>query len=249
MSYVIFLAGIRQTENKVVCSAIAIALHYIFLTDFALMLAEGILIVRMVVFVFPASSIIHKLIPACWIVPAVIVGISTAVTKLKGYGNQQLYVFSYQSCWLTLESNLIWAFIGPALLVIVINFMFIIITVYKMMTTRGLAAKTLQVKFKIGLKSICVILPLFGLTWVLGAFSINDDLVMFQYLFATFNSLQGFFICLFHCILNEQVRLGYRHYQRRRHAYRMDSKLPTESTNTDNSKTHRLNDNFREEKK
>ncbi|OPL21525.1 hypothetical protein AM593_04691, partial [Mytilus galloprovincialis] len=161
MSYVIFLAGITQTENKVVCSAIAIALHYIFLTDFALMLAEGILIVRMV-----------------------------------------------------------------------INFMFIIITVYKMMTSRGLAAKTLQVKFKIGLKSICVILPLFGLTWVLGAFSINDDLVMFQYLFATFNSLQGFFICLFHCILNEQVRLGYRHYQRRRHAYRMDSKLPTESTNT-----------------
>ncbi|VDI01660.1 latrophilin 2, partial [Mytilus galloprovincialis] len=228
MSYVIFLAGITQTENKVVCSAIAIALHYIFLTDFALMLAEGILIVRMVVFVFPASSIIHKLIPACWIVPAVIVGITAAVTKLKGYGNQQF-------CWLTLESNLIWAFIGPALLVIVINFMFIIITVYKMMTTRGLAAKTLQVKFKIGLKSICVILPLFGLTWVLGAFSINDDLVMFQYLFATFNSLQ--------------VRLGYRHFQRRRHAYRMDSKLPTDSTNTDNSKTHRLNDNFREKKK
>ncbi|VDI06533.1 brain-specific angiogenesis inhibitor 3 [Mytilus galloprovincialis] len=242
MSYVIFLAGITQTENKVVCSAIAIALHYIFLTDFALMLAEGILIVRMVVFVFPASSIIHKLIPACWIIPAGIVGVTAAVTKLKGYGNQQF-------CWLTLESNLIWAFIGPALLVILINFMFIIITVYKMMTSRGLAAKTLQVKFKIGLKSICVILPLFGLTWVLGAFSINDDLVMFQYLFATFNSLQGFFICLFHCILNEQVRLGYRHFQRRRHAYRMDSKLPTESTNTDNSKTHRLNDNFREKKK
>ncbi|VDI84318.1 latrophilin 2, partial [Mytilus galloprovincialis] len=218
-------AILMSPGRAVVCSAIAIALHYIFLTDFALMLAEGILIVRMVVYVFPASSIIHKLIPACWIIPAVIVGVTAALTKLKGYGNQQF-------CWLTLESNLIWAFIGPALLVILINFMFIIITVYKMMTSRGLAAKTLQVKLKIGLKSICVILPLFGLTWVLGAFSINDDLVMFQYLFATFNSLQGFFICLFHCILNEQVRLGYRHFQRRRHAYRMDSKLPTDSTNT-----------------
>ncbi|CAC5362288.1 unnamed protein product [Mytilus coruscus] len=224
MSYVIFLAGITQTENKVVCSAIAIGLHFMFLTDFALMLAEGILIVRMVVFVFPTSSIVHKLIPACWIVPAGTVGITAAVTKLKGYGNQQF-------CWLTLESNLIWAFIGSALLVILINFMFIIIAVYKMMTSRGLAAKTLQMKFKIGLKSICVILPLFGLTWVLGTFSINDDLVMFQYLFATFNSLQGFFICLFHCFLNDQIRLGYRHYQRLRHAHRMDSKLPTESTN------------------
>ncbi|XP_071124121.1 adhesion G protein-coupled receptor B3-like [Mytilus edulis] len=113
ISYVIFLAGITRTENKVVCSVIAVALHYMFLTDFALMLAEGIHIVRMVVIIFPTRSIVYKLIPACWIVPAGIVGISATSTKLKGYGNQQF-------CWLTLESNLIWAFIGPALLVIMV---------------------------------------------------------------------------------------------------------------------------------
>ncbi|CAG2246565.1 ADGRB1 [Mytilus edulis] len=90
MSYVIFLAGITQTQNKVICSAIAVGLHFMFLTDFALMLSEGILIVRMVVFVFPTNSISHKLIPACWIVPACIVGITAGLTKLKGYGNQQL---------------------------------------------------------------------------------------------------------------------------------------------------------------
>ncbi|VDI04201.1 brain-specific angiogenesis inhibitor 3 [Mytilus galloprovincialis] len=241
LSYVIFLTGIKQTENKVVCSAIAVALHYMFLTDFALMLAEGILIVRMVVLIFPTSSIVHRLIPACWIVPFGIVGISAGVTKLKGYGNQQF-------CWLTLDSNLIWAFIGPALLVILINFIIIIITMYKMMSSRGLASKTLKVKSKVGLKSMCVILPLFGVTWVLGAFSLNEDLVMFQYLFAIFNSLQGLFICVFHCCLNEQVRQGYRHYQRRRHANRMDSKPPTESTNYELPKTQHINENFRSEK-
>ncbi|CAG2246566.1 ADGRL2 [Mytilus edulis] len=75
---------------EVICSAIAVGLHFMFLTDFALMLSEGILIVRMVVFVFPTNSISHKLIPACWIVPACIVGITAGLTKLKGYGNQQL---------------------------------------------------------------------------------------------------------------------------------------------------------------
>jgi hypothetical protein len=40
------------------------------------------------------------------------------------------------------------------------------------------------------MRSICVILPLFGVTWVFGVFSINEDLVVFQYLFAIFNSLQ-----------------------------------------------------------
>lgn len=44
--------------------------------------------------------------------------------------------------------------------------------------------------FRAGMRSICVILPLFGVTWVLGVFSVNEDLVVFQYLFAIFNSLQ-----------------------------------------------------------
>ncbi|XP_063416336.1 adhesion G protein-coupled receptor L3-like [Mytilus trossulus] len=229
LSYIIFLAGITRTDNKEVCTAIAVALHYIFLTDFALMLAEGIHLVRMVVIIFPSKSIIQWLLPACWVLPGGIVGIAASVTKLKGYGNQKI-------CWLTLESNLIWAFIGPALLVILINFVIIIITVSKIMTSKGLAKKTIQEKSKIGSTSICVMLPLFGVTWVLGAFSLNEDLVMFQYLFSTFNSLQGLFICLFHCFLNKKVREGYHHFQRRRKANRMDTKLSSDLTNYDNNK-------------
>ncbi|CAC5362286.1 ADGRB1 [Mytilus coruscus] len=141
LSYVIFLAGITQTENEIVCSVIAVALHYMFLTDFALMLAEGIIYVKMVVFMFNQNSIVHLLIPACWIVPAGIVGISAGVTKLKGYGNQQF-------CWLTPETNLIWAFIGPALLVILINVIVIIIVLYKTMTVQAVAAKTPKEKSK-----------------------------------------------------------------------------------------------------
>ncbi|XP_052062393.1 adhesion G protein-coupled receptor B2-like [Mytilus californianus] len=224
LSYTIFLAGITRTEIKEVCTAIAIGLHYMFLTDFCLMLAEGIQIVRMVVIVFSTRSIVRWLLPLCWIVPGIVVGISAGITQLKGYGNQQF-------CWLTLESNLIWAFIGPALLVILINFVIFIIMVYKIMTSRGIAGKELREKIWIGLKSICIILPLFGVTWVLGAFSVNDDLVMFQYLFAIFNSLQGFFICLLHCFFNKEVRQGYNHYQTRR----LDLKLSSNSTNTDNT--------------
>ncbi|VDH92803.1 latrophilin 2 [Mytilus galloprovincialis] len=224
LSYVLFLAGITRTENKAVCTAIAVALHYMFLTDFALMLAEGILIVRMVIIVFPTKSIVHWLLPTCWVVPGIIVGISAGVTKLNGYGNEQF-------CWLTLDSNLIWAFIGPALIVILINFVIIVLTVHKMMTTKGLARKTLEEKSRIGIESICVILPLFGITWVLGAFSVNEDLVMFQYLFAIFNSLQGLFICLFHCFFNKQVKQGYYHFQRRRKANWSNIVVSTDTSN------------------
>ena len=40
------------------------------------------------------------------------------------------------------------------------------------------------------LRSLCVLLPIMGLTWIFGVFSVNEDLVAFQYIFAIFNSLQ-----------------------------------------------------------
>ncbi|VDI07793.1 Hypothetical predicted protein [Mytilus galloprovincialis] len=81
------------------------------------------------------------------VVPAGIVGISASVTKLKGYGNDQF-------CWLSLETNLIWAFIGPALLVILINVIVTIIAVYKLMTIQAHAMKTLKEKLKIPRSSL-----------------------------------------------------------------------------------------------
>ncbi|CAG2198543.1 unnamed protein product [Mytilus edulis] len=194
-SYILFLAGVTKTSNKVVCTAIAITLHYLFLLDFALMLAEGIQVAIMVVIIFRTKSILQWLLPLCYIIPAVIVSISAGVTKLEGYGNSQF-------CWLTIESKLIWAFVAPALFVVVTNIIILIIMIYKIMTTRGLAAKTLKEKSKAGIKSICVIFPLFGITWILGAFSVNEDLVVFQYLFAVCNSLQVHFCSLFNLNLN-----------------------------------------------
>ena len=46
--------------------------------------------------------------------------------------------------------------------------------------------------FRAEIANICVLLPLFGLTWVFGIFSVDEDAVIFQYLFAILNSLQVF---------------------------------------------------------
>lgn len=48
-----------------------------------------------------------------------------------------------------------------------------------------------------GLRGMCALLPTLGLTWVFGVLSLGGATVVFQYLFAIFNSLQvgeiGFF--------------------------------------------------------
>ena len=53
---------------------------------------------------------------------------------------------------------------------------------------------------------------LFGLTWLFAifTFSVSGLRETFQLLFTVFNSLQGAFIFLFTCVLNPEVRKGWR---------------------------------------
>ena len=54
--------------------------------------------------------------------------------------------------------------------------------------------------------SLLGIMFLFGITWVLAAFTIREASLTFQILFAAVNSLQGFFVFIFFCVLSSEVR-------------------------------------------
>ncbi|KAK9391509.1 adhesion G-protein coupled receptor D1-like [Crotalus adamanteus] len=60
-------------------------------------------------------------------------------------------------------------------------------------------------------KAVAVLLPILGSSWIFGVLAVNERALVFQYLFAIFNSLQGFFIFLFHCLLNSEVRAAFKH--------------------------------------
>lgn len=68
------------------------------------------------------------------------------------------------------------------------------------------------------------LLCLLGLTWAFGLMYINESTVIMAYLFTIFNSLQGMFIFIFHCILQKKVR------------HKARQKLPVWQTHTN---THR----------
>ncbi|KAH3729506.1 hypothetical protein DPMN_055478 [Dreissena polymorpha] len=71
---------------------------------------------------------------------------------------------------------------------------------------KSMETKTSAEKIKTSLRSLCVLVPLMGVSWILGIFYINDNLFFMQYLFAICNGLQGVFIFIFHCLLNKKVR-------------------------------------------
>uniref|UniRef100_A0A3Q2VPR7 G-protein coupled receptors family 2 profile 2 domain-containing protein n=1 Tax=Haplochromis burtoni TaxID=8153 RepID=A0A3Q2VPR7_HAPBU len=60
------------------------------------------------------------------------------------------------------------------------------------------------------LKAVASLTVLLGLTWSIGFFSFGPARVVLVYLFVFLNSLQGFFVFLFHCLMKENVRKQWR---------------------------------------
>ncbi|XP_069102926.1 uncharacterized protein [Argopecten irradians] len=233
-AYVLFLAGIDQTQDSVMCTTMAALLHYFFLSTFCLMLAEGIQLLISVTFVFHATSKLKWLLLVGWGLPLVIVGITIGVTYDNEYKAEDY-------CWLTLSNGVIYSFVGPAVCIIMINVIVIFHVMKAMFSSKLIATKTEKQKIFAGVRSVMVLLPILGITWLFGIISINNDLLAFQYLFAVTNSLQGFFIFLFYCIFNQPVRKALekkiKRFESRTQSSRTGSKLQMLKTNSSDSIT------------
>ncbi|XP_048240604.1 serine-rich adhesin for platelets-like isoform X5 [Haliotis rufescens] len=223
-AYSVFLAGVERTENKAVCTAVAAMLHYFFLAAFSLMFAQGVDITLQVVHVFREPSKLKIVLPLAWGVPAVIVGITLGVTRLEGYGNDQF-------CWLTVTDGVLYAFVGPVLFVVLANSVIIIIILRALCSTKLMVTKRRRERATTTVRSLCVLMPVLGVAWVCGVLAINNYTVIFQYLFASFNSLQGFLIFIMHCLFNRAIIDGVRKAKARYETNKTTSKSLPDSRN------------------
>ncbi|XP_053397968.1 adhesion G protein-coupled receptor E1-like [Mercenaria mercenaria] len=199
VSYILFLGGVTQTSNETACTAVAVALHYVFLVLFFLMLAEGITVFITVTFPFHKKSHLIELLIAAFVIPLVITGTTAGVSKLEGYGNKN-------NCWLKPDTWLFWTFAGPACAVILANYITIGLFFRRLFGTKASHVKTLKEKAKMTAVAIGVLTPVMGLTWVFGIFSVNEETIWLQYVFCVLTSFQGILIFLFHCVGNKQLR-------------------------------------------
>uniref|UniRef100_A0A674F365 Adhesion G protein-coupled receptor L2 n=1 Tax=Salmo trutta TaxID=8032 RepID=A0A674F365_SALTR len=110
----VFLVGINMTEPKLVCSIIAVVLHFFFLAAFAWMCLEGVQLYLMLVEVFESEFSRRKYYYASgYLFPAVVVGISAAI-DYRSYGTPR-------ACWLRVDNHFIWSFIGPVTFIIMVS--------------------------------------------------------------------------------------------------------------------------------
>jgi len=80
----------------------------------------------------------------------------------------------------------------------------ILVRVIKEMMTMQHAKENQSEQIRLGIKAFVVLVPLLGVTWLFGFLSPLD--IALTYIFVILNSTQGFFIFLFHCLRNKEIR-------------------------------------------
>uniref|UniRef100_A0A8C6VZU8 Adhesion G protein-coupled receptor D1 n=1 Tax=Nothobranchius furzeri TaxID=105023 RepID=A0A8C6VZU8_NOTFU len=201
---VLLLISARFDPGTLSCKIMAVLLHFFFLSAFAWMLVEGLHLYSMVVKVFGSEGSKHFYYYGIgWGCPLLICIVSIT-SAFDSYGD---------NCWLSLKTGAIWAFVAPALFVIVVN-IGILISVTRIISR--ISGENYKVHgdanaVKLTAKAVAVLLPILGISWIFGVLAVNTHSLPFLYIFAVFNSLQGFFVFLFHCLLNSEVRAAFKH--------------------------------------
>ncbi|XP_068773624.1 adhesion G protein-coupled receptor B2 isoform X8 [Struthio camelus] len=232
-SNVLILVGQSQMLSKGVCTMTAAFLHFFFLSSFCWVLTEAWQSYLAVIGRIRTRLVRKRFLCLGWGLPALVVAVSVGFTRTKGYGTA-----SY--CWLSLEGGLLYAFVGPAAVIVLVNMLVGIIVFNKLMSRDGISDKSKKQRAgsepppcgslllkctKCGvvssaamtsatasnamasLWSSCVVLPLLALTWMSAVLAMTDRRsILFQVLFAIFNSVQGFVIITVHGFLRREVQ-------------------------------------------
>ncbi|OPJ67604.1 hypothetical protein AV530_001881 [Patagioenas fasciata monilis] len=202
----LMFSGLAKT-NQVLCFTVTAFLHLFFMAAFSWMLVEGLLLWSKVVAVNMSEDRRMKFYYVTgWGLPAIIVGVTLATSFNKYMADNH--------CWLNVQTNVIWAFVGPVLFILAVNtfvlFRVVMVTVSsarrrsKMLTPNSSLETQIGTQLWATAKPVLVLLPVLGLTWVCGVFVHLG--IVWAYVFIVLNSLQGLYIFLVYAIYNSEVR-------------------------------------------
>ncbi|KAK7493677.1 hypothetical protein BaRGS_00015189, partial [Batillaria attramentaria] len=202
LSDLVFVVGMQDytLKHPAACKAVSMLLHFCLLSSMCWMLMEAFYLYLSFVRIFRTIStdIILKFSCFAWGVPVLIVVITAGVSTADSYSPLDSGI-----CWLT-GTAFYAAFVGPVCLILLLNLVSFVLVLRVIL---GLTDKQETSQAAQKLRRAIGVVVLLGLTWVFGLLSIEDtSQIVFNYLFAVFNSLQGLFIFLFYCVFNKNTR-------------------------------------------
>ncbi|KAJ8388780.1 hypothetical protein AAFF_G00130130 [Aldrovandia affinis] len=202
-----------------VCLFVTAGLHLFFMASFTWMLVEGLLLWSKVVSVNMSEDRRMRLYYLIgWGVPVVIVGVTLTVSFDKYKANNY--------CWLNVQTDIIWAFVGPVLFVLAVNAVVLCRVVMVTVSSARRRAKMLTPSSSSQIhaldltwaatRPVLILLPVLGLTWLCGVL-VHLSTVL-AYLFIALNAFQGLYIFLVYAVYNSEVRNAIRRIKEKRKA-------------------------------
>ncbi|XP_008414713.1 corticotropin-releasing factor receptor 1 isoform X2 [Poecilia reticulata] len=194
----------RETVVLMVwCRLVTAAYNYFHVTNFFWMFGEGCYLHTAVVLTYSTDKL-RKWMFICigWGIPFPII-VAWAFGKLY-YDNEK--------CWFGKKTGVYTDYIyqGPMILVLLINFVFLFNIVRILMTKLRASTTSETIQYRKAVKATLVLLPLLGITYMLFFVNPGGEDEVAQIVFIYFNSIlesfQGFFVSVFYCFLNSEVR-------------------------------------------
>ncbi|XP_068774552.1 cadherin EGF LAG seven-pass G-type receptor 2 isoform X2 [Struthio camelus] len=220
LAQLVFLLGINQADLPLACTVVAILLQFLYMSAVGWALLEGLHLYRRRSeprHVDRGPMRFYHVLG--WGLPAFITGLAVGLDP-EGYGNPDF-------CWLSIHDSLVWSLAGPIACAVAMCVFFLVLA------ARATCAAPQGFEKKgtaSGLQTAVVVLVLPSLAWLLALLSVNSDAILFHYLFAASNCLQGPLIFLFCVVLSKEARKSLRFSCARRAA--ADPALATKSTLT-----------------
>ncbi|XP_069724056.1 adhesion G-protein coupled receptor G4 [Phaenicophaeus curvirostris] len=193
------------------CISVAVLLHYFLLAAFTWMCLESVHLYLALVKVFNVyvPKYILKCCIAGWGIPAIVITIVLIINK-DFYGNgshSENNPFS-NFCWI--QENLVFytSVVAYVFLIFLMNtaiFITVLLQIQSMKSRTRERSTCWKRGFLQDLKSAFSLMFLLGLTWGFVFFAWGAVRIFFLYLFSIFNTLQGLFIFVFHCLMKEEV--------------------------------------------
>ncbi|ROL54362.1 Adhesion G-protein coupled receptor G4 [Anabarilius grahami] len=195
------------------CIAVAVTLHYFLLTSFTWMGLGAVNMYFALVKVFNVyvPSYILKFSLLGWGIPLVICGLVLAINR-DAYGmnimsdSQMTLDDSEMFCWVQNDVVFYVSVVSYIAFILLCNgsiFLVVLIQIRNMQVNQPAGTRSGILK---DLRAVASLTFLLGLTWSVAFLAWGPVKVFLLYLFSILNSLQGFFIFVFHCLMKENVQ-------------------------------------------
>ncbi|GLV40041.1 Diuretic hormone 44 receptor 2 [Carabus blaptoides fortunei] len=194
-----------KEHNFWLCKAITSAWQYFIMTNYILILMEGIYL-HYLLFrtVFSEKNDINLYaalgwgLPTCFIIPWIILKV----------------IYEDELCWTKQENKYYLLVIHvPIVIATLINLILFVKIVHILLVKLNIMyVQHQRIKYRRLIRSTLILMPLFGVPYTLSIvtwyFATTDQVIELVWMFfdQTFTSLQGFFVALLYCLLNNEVQ-------------------------------------------